>query len=456
MKEHGIKLEGNLFKITWPIFVELLLFMLLGSMDIFMLGKYSDNAVGAVGIVNQIINMLNLLFGMITAGTTIICSQYIGAKKKDEDIIKLVGTSLVINVLIGSMLSLIIFVFSGFILRCMNVAPEFMIYSTQFIKIVGGFIVVQAIAMTFTSVIRSFGFTKISMYTTLMMNVINIILNYILIFGNFGAPSLGVQGSAISTTISKIIGTIVLGYFLFKKILPGFSLKYLKKFPRQEVKNILLMGVPAAGENMSYSLAKLVATVILTHISIVAVTTNSYINNICVFIFVFSLSIAQGTSILVGRLIGQGKSQEAYTLCFSSLKKAFTVSTILGVIVAILGRKIFGIFTNNEEILALGASVLFINAFLEPGRTFNLVIINCLRACGDVRFPVYVGICSMWTVGVGLAYVFSITLDLGMPGMWIALALDEWLRGIIMYYRWKSKKWYGKALVTHKETVITV
>ena len=454
MNDHRIKLEENLFKITWPIFVESLLFMLLGSMDIFMLGKYSDNAVGAVGIVNQIINMLNLLFGIITAGTTIICSQYIGAKKKDEDIIKLVGTSLIINTFIGMILSLIIYIFSQFILKCMNVPLEFMVYSTQFIEIVGGFIVIQAIAMTFTSVIRSFGFTKICMYTTLIMNVINVILNYILIFGNFGAPSLGVQGSAISTTISKIIGTIILGYFLFKKILPKFSFQCLKKFPNQELKSMLLMGVPAAGENMSYSLAKLVATVILTHISISAVTTNSYINNICVFIFVFSVSIAQGTSILVGRLIGRGKSKEAYELCFSSLKKAFTVSTILGIIVAILGRNIFGIFTDNEEILTLGASVLFINAFLEPGRTFNLVIINCLRACGDVRFPVYVGICSMWTVGVGLAYVFSITLGLGMPGMWIALALDEWLRGIIMYYRWKSRRWIGKAVVSNEKSLV--
>lgn len=447
MTNSKIKLEENLFKITWPIFVESLLFMLLGSVDIFMLGKYSDDAVGAVGVVNQIINMLNLLFGIITSGTTIICSQYIGAKKKDEDIIRLVGTSLIVNIFIGIIISLILFLFSGFILRAMNVPKEFMLYSTQFIEIVGGFIVIQAIIMTFTSVIRSFGFTKICMYTTLIMNIINIMLNYILIFGNFGAPSLGVQGSAISTTISKIIGTIFLGYFLFKKILPKFSFKYLKEFPKQDLKKILLMGVPAAGENISYSLAKLVTTVILTYISIAAVTTNSYINNICVFIFVYSLSIAQGTSILVGRLIGRRKNEEAYKLCFSSLKKAFVVSTILGIIVALFGRNIFGIFTNNEDILSLGASVLFVNAFLEPGRTFNLVIINCLRASGDVRFPVYVGICSMWTVGVGLAYILSITLGLGMAGMWIALALDEWVRGIIMYSRWKSREWYGKAVV---------
>lgn len=456
MKDHEIKLEENLFKITWPIFVEVLLFMLLGSVDIFMLGKYSDDAVGAVGIVNQIINMLNLLFAIITAGTTIICSQYIGAKKKEEDIMKLVGTSLVINAVLGILLSLLILLFSDFILKCMNVAPEFMLYSTQFIEIVGGFIVIQAIILTFTSVLRSFGFTKICMYTTLVMNGFNIILNYILIFGNYGAPSLGVQGAAIATTVSKIIGTIFLGYYLFKKVLPNFSIKYLKSIAKQEFKNILHMGVPAAGENISYSLAKLVATVILTHISIAAVTTNSYINNICIFIFVFSVSIGQGSAILAGRLVGRGNLEEAYKLCFSSLKKAFAVSTILGIIVAILGRQIFEIFTSNEEILALGASVLFINAFLEPGRTFNIVIINCLRACGDVRFPVYVGICSMWTVGVGLAYIFSITLDLGMPGMWIALALDEWIRGIIMYFRWKSRKWYGKSVIEHEEKLATV
>ncbi|WP_297421959.1 MATE family efflux transporter [Clostridium sp.] len=453
MKKEGIKFENNLFKITWPIFAETLLLMLLGSMDIFMLGKYSDDAVGAVGIVNQIINMLNLLFVIITSGTTIICSQYIGAKKKDEDIMKLVGTSLVINTFFGGLISLLILLFSNFILKCMNVAPEFMLYSSQYIRIVGGFIIVQAITATFTSVLRSFGFTRICMYTTLVMNIFNIILNYILIFGKFGAPSLGVQGSATGTTISKILGTVFLGYYLFKKILPNFSVKYLKKIEKKEVKNILHMGVPSAGENISYSLAKLVATVILTHISIAAVTTNSYINNICIFIFVFSVSIGQGSAIIVGRLVGKGNPKEAYDLCFSSLKKAFITSTILGIIVAILARKIFGIFTNNEEIIALGASVLLVNAFLEPGRTFNLVIINCLRACGDVRFPVYVGICSMWAIGVGLAYILSITLNLGMPGMWIALSLDEWVRGIIMYFRWKSKKWHGKAIVSNEKSL---
>ncbi len=447
-----MKYENGLMKkllnITWPIFIEQLLFMLLGSMDIFMLGRFSDNAVGAVGIVNQIIGMLTLMFGIITLGTTILCAQYIGAKRSNCDMIRLVFTSIMVNLVLGVIISILLSVFSDSFLKFMNVAPELYDYSSSYIKIVGGFILIQALTMTFSAILRSFGCTKICMTTTFIMNLINVVFNYILIFGNFGFPKLGVTGAAISTTLSKIVGGIILGYILFTKVLPKFHFKYLKESLKPELKNIFLMGAPSAGEQISYSTAKIVTTIILTHISIAAVTTNSYINNICMFIYVFATSIGEGTAILVGRLVGDGNNDAAHDLCLSSFKKAFVISSIMACIVAFLGKNIFGIFTTNAEIIDIGTKVLFVNIFLEIGRTFNVVIINSLRAAGDVRFPVYIGICSMWTVGVLLAYFLSITLNLGMPGMWMALALDEWTRGIIMYKRWTRKKWYGKALVT--------
>lgn len=444
-------LSKKLFEISWPIFVEFILFMLLGSVDIFMLGKYSDDAVAGIGVVNQIINMVNILFGIITSGTSIVCAQYIGAKRSKEDVIKLVGTSLIVNLILGSVLSIVLVVFASKILHIMNLAPELIGFSSQFLKIVGGFIFVQAISLTFTAVLRSYGKTKICMFVTLFMNIINIIGNYIFIFGNFGAPKLGVLGSAVSTSGSKIIGAIILGIILFTNILKGFSLSFLKKFPKQELINIFKMGGPAAGEELSYNLTKLTCTIILTFIGTAALTTNSYINIICMFIYVFSTSIGQGTAILVGRLVGEEKQEEAYQLCFKSLKKAFTVSTIIGILVAVFARQILGVFTTNEDVLTLGASVLLVNAFLEPGRTFNVIIINSLRAAGDVKFPVYIGICSMWTIGVGLSYILSIKLGLGMPGMWAALALDEWTRGIIMNKRWRSRKWCGKGIASINE-----
>ena len=153
----------SLFKITWPIFVELVLFMLLGSIDIFMLGKYSDNAVAAVGIVNQLISMFNLIFGIITTGTMIICAQYIGAKKREEDIIKLTGVSLLVNLLLGIIVSIIMVVFNNLLLEMMNVSRELFTFSSEYVKIVGGFLFIQAILTTFTAIIRSHGFTKICM-----------------------------------------------------------------------------------------------------------------------------------------------------------------------------------------------------------------------------------------------------------------------------------------------------
>lgn len=440
-------LNKKLIKICWPIFIQFALYMLLGSIDTFMLGRYSDDAVGAVGVVNQIITMVLLIFEVITSGTTILCSQYIGAKKEKEDMFKVVGTSIKVNLILGVVVSLAMLFFATPILRMMNLKGEMLEFGRQYIVIVGGFVIFQAIDSTFTAIIISYGFTKVTMFATLIMNVVNIGLNYSLIYGNFGLPRLGVEGAAIGTTISKLVGGIILGIFLFRKIIIDFKLKYIYKSYKEEFKKILFIGVPSAGESVAYNIAKLVDTVILTHISIVAVNTNSYINNIIMYIYILAVSIGQGTAILVGRLAGSGEEDKAYKLCLSSFKKAFMASLVVSLIVAILSKNIFHIFTDNMEIIKLGSTILFLDIILETGRTFNVVIINCLRAAGDVRFPVYIGIISMWTIGVGLAFILAIPCKLGFPGMWLALALDEWVRGIIMHHRWRKGSWRGRTFV---------
>ena len=442
-----INIEKKLFKLTWPLFIESVLFMLLGTLDTFMLARYSDNAVGAVGYVNQVITMVTLIFQIITSGTMIICSQYIGAKVKRENIIRLAGTSMVVNLLVGIIFSSVLFIFSSSILSFMNVPNVQLLYAKQYMMIVGGGIVIQAIFLTFDAILRAYGHTKFCMTVAFIMNIINVILNYTLIFGNFGAPKLGVSGAAIATTTSKLICCIISGTYLFKKVLNDFSLKYFNKFPKEELKKILLIGTPSAGESISYQGAKLVGTAILTCVSTVALNTNVYINTVCSYIYIFAVSVGQGTAILVGRMAGAEDYETASKLCMRSLKKAFIVSTIMGIFVALMGKNILGFLSSDNKVIELGVTVLFVNILLEPGRTFNVVIINSLRAAGDVRFPVYVGIVSMWIIGVGLAYILCIPLGFGLPGMWFALALDEWVRGIIMYFRWKSNKWQGRTVV---------
>lgn len=440
-------LHKELFHLTWPIFIESVLFMLLGTADILMLGAYSDNAVGAVGIVNQIISMFNIMFGIITSGTTIICVQYIGAKKNKKDIQRLIGGSLVVNIIFGLLISLVIISFHKTILTAMNVEEVFWDYSKTYLLLVGGTLFVQVILNTFTAALRSYGLTRICMYVTLIMNLINICCNYLLINGHFGAPRLGVLGAAASTTLSKTIGCILLGTLVARKIFQGFSIRQMLPFPFKEIKSVLTLGTPAAGESIAYDASKLVITVILTYLGEIAVNTNAYMNSITMYIYVFAVAVGQGTAILVGRLVGEGRKDDAYRLCFWSFFRALIITISISILVLIFSIPILKLFTSNEEIIALGIKVLAVDIFLEFGRCTNVIIINCLRAAGDVRFPVYIGVMSMWGVSVFLSYIFGIVFHWGIIGVWFALGCDEVLRGIIMFIRWKGKIWYSKSLV---------
>ncbi|MBU5316829.1 MATE family efflux transporter [Clostridium bornimense] len=447
--ERTRNIKKKLLQLTWPIFIESLLLSLLGSMDVFMLGKYSDNAVAAVGVSNQIMWMISLMFGIITSGTAILTAQYIGLNKKNkirnnDNIIRLCGVSIGFNTMIGVFCSILVVVGSTPMLKMLNTSGEILGIGKEYLVIVGGFIFTQSIMQTFTAVLRPHGYTKICMYVTLTMNIINVVCNYIFIFGKFGAPKLGVVGAAIGTSTSRIIGMIILGIVLYVKILRGSSLECLKFSPKNDLKNILAIGIPAAGEQISYNLSQLVITSFINMISIEAMATKSYAMNLISFAYIFSTALGQGTSILVGQLVGEGNNDEALNIGIDSIKKSILVSVLISGVFAVLGTSLMSFFSNNATIIELGALVLIVDVFLEPGRSINLVGINSLRAAGDVKFPVYIGIISMWTFGVGLAYILGIQLGLGLIGMWIAFATDEWFRGILVYNRWKKKRWQGK------------
>ncbi|MGG7162522.1 MATE family efflux transporter [Clostridium ihumii] len=448
------KIKNKLIQITWPIFIESILISLLGGVDIFMLGRYSDNAVAAVGVANQLMFMVNLMFSLITAGTSILVAQYIGYNKENgknnDNIIRLSGVSIGFNFLIGIILSIIMIFLGTTLLKLLNTSDELLIYGKQYIEFVGGFIFIQAISMTFTAILRPHGLTKVCMFVTLLMNIINVFLNYVLIFGHFGFESLGVRGAAISTTLSKFIGLIILGIVLYRNVLERMRLDLFKPFPKEDLKNILKIGIPAAGEEISYNLSQLVVISFINLISINAMATKSYISNIASFAYLFSAALGQGASIVIGQLVGEEENDVAHKLCLACLKRAIIVTVSISFVFFVLGKNILHMFTSNSEIITLGAIVLAIDLILEPGRTVNIVGINSLRAAGDVKFPVYIGIFSMWTFGVGLSYLLGIKLGLGLVGMWIGFTVDEWFRAILVYNRWNKKKWIGKSFVHRK------
>lgn len=437
----------SLFALTWPIFIEILLHMLMGNADTLMLSQYSDNSVAAVGVSNQILSVIIVMFGFIATGTAVLVAQHFGAnelKKASEVSV----VSIIVNIIFGIVLSLGIVIFTNQILNVMDLPPELMDEAATYLRIVGGFAFIQAIIMTIGAIIRSYGFTRDTMYVTIGMNILNVIGNYFFIFGPFGFPVLGVEGVAIATTVSRFLGLLAITYLLFKRINHELPFKKVFRLPIYHLKNLLKIGIPSAGEHLSYNTSQMIITFFITMLGTEALTTKVYTQNIMMFIFLFSIAISQGTQIIVGHMIGARHFDSAYQRCLKSLYLAIGISTIMAIIISFFSNPFFGIFTDNQDIIKLGGTLILLTIILEPGRAFNLVIISSLRAAGDVRLPVYMGILSMWGISVPLAYFLGIHFGLGLVGIWVAFIVDEWFRGLVMLWRWRSRAWEKKSFVT--------
>lgn len=186
-------LKKRLAKLAAPIFIETLLIMMLGAVDTVMLSRHSDNSVAAVGVVNQIIMLTFLVFEVINLGTSVLCSQYLGARLQKK-VVQVVGVSILVNLVIGVTVSLFLFLCAGPILRLMGLTPELMGDGMDYMRIVGAFAFFQALSLTLSASLRSANKAVYPMMVTVVVNIINIIGNYSLIFGRFGFPELGVEG----------------------------------------------------------------------------------------------------------------------------------------------------------------------------------------------------------------------------------------------------------------------
>ena len=443
-RKNGIK-EG-LRKLVVPIFIETLLIMMLGAVDTVMLSQYSDEAVAAVGVVNQLVMFAFLIFEIINMGTSVLCSQYLGAKLPHK-MVQVVGVSLLLNILIGFGVSAVLYSGAPWLLHMMGLRAELMTYGVNYMEIVGAFAFFQALSLTISASLKSADKAIYPMLVVVVVNVLNIIGNYTLIFGKFGMPALGVEGAAISTAFARGVSMVVLFVILFCKHISSFPLKYFRPFPWMELKNLLKIGVPSAGENMSYSLSQVVLTYFINLLGNEALAARMYVVNVVMFVYLFTIAMAQGGAISIGHLVGKKRIRGAYLLGKYVMRLSVLVSVTLSCVWALMGKTMFGWLTDNPEIIRMGVMVLYVDIILEIGKAINIYATNALRATGDVNYPFYVGVVMQWGVAVGCGYLFGIHWEWGLVGMWFAFLLDENIRGIIFVRRWNSMKWARKGFV---------
>jgi putative MATE family efflux protein len=436
----------SLFAITWPIFVESALQMFLRISDTFMLSKVSDNAVAAVGVANQIIMMCVLLFSFVSIGTTVVVSQYLGAGRHGE-IRRLTGSSLAINLGFGILISILAAAFCGPMLQLLGLKGSLLTLGSGYLTIAGGALVVQALLTAVTAVIQAHGLTRQTMVVTIGINILNIFGNYLFIYGAMGFPKLGATGVAISTAFSQCVGLLI-NFGLLRRIV-GIRLQWIDftRWKKEHVRHVLKVGLPSSGATVSYLAGQFVNTAMITTLGAQMLATRVYTQNIMFIVMVLAMSLGRGVQIIVGHLIGAGDRQQAYRQVFVNLARSLVITLIGVTLLALVRVPLLKLFTGDPTIISLGATLLLLGFLLEPGRNFNIILEKSLQAAGDARFPMVASILVTWLFSLPLTYFLGIRLGYGLLGIWSAFIVDEWLRGLILFVRWKTRAWENKSLV---------
>ena len=442
----------TLFSITWPLFIEISLHMSIGIIATLILSHYSDDAVAGVGVANQVLNIAILIFNITAIGATILIGQNIGANQLDKAR-RLARSAFGFNFWIGMITAVVVVLFCDIFLAFYGLSGDVFAFASTFVKITGFSLSLEAVSLALSAVLRSYGYTKDAMVVTLFMNVISIIGNVISVTGIFGLPVTGVMGVAWSIVIARGFVVIAFIYLVNKRLALKISINDAIKMKKDDIRELLSIGVPSAGENLSYQFSQIVITSFVAILGSAALSARVYILNISMLCFLFTMAIAQGTQLLVARYIGAKQYTKAHKRGIKTLKISMLISLLSSLVIAIIGEPVLTLFTDDPNIIAIALPVLWAIVFIEPGRAMNIVLMNSLKSAGDVRFPVIIGMICMWGIAVVLSYILGISFNLGLLGVWLAQGLDEWVRGFFALKRWNSQPWTRKKALVNLDSM---
>lgn len=429
----------SIIALTWPIFIETLLRTAISTSDVFMLSGYSDHAVSAVGVISQISFFLIVISSMVSSGTGILISQYNGSSRH-QDVIHVGIASVFLSILVGIFLSLFAAVGAEYFIPLYNLEPQVEQYAKEYLLISGSFTFAITIGIIFSTILRSHGYSKSPMVINIIAGVINIVGNYCALYQPFGLPVYGVIGVAISTVFSQCVGTLLFWFAVRHKGIE-LPLAQYRQVPKTIYKKILTIGAMNSGEVLSYNMAQIAIVFFIVQMGTASLTAFTYAQNIARVSFAFALSVGQASQIQTGYFIGKGWIDDIAIRVQKYFVVSFVTSLVITVAIYLFRFEIIDWFTQDPDIIILVASLIAASILLEAGRVFNLIFISALKATGDIQFPVKMGIVSMWGIGVVMSYLLGIHWSYGVLGAWLAIAMDEWFRGLIMAHRWRAKKW---------------
>lgn len=448
----------HMFILTIPIFIELLLQLVVGYSDQFMMKKMNDatigdNAVNGITNASVVINMVITSFQVLSAASIILITQFKGSLDK-EKLEKVYSVSFYFNLITGTIFSLIILFFSRYYLKWIQTPDASYNDALLYSMIAGGTIVFQLLSTTLSCFLKANNNMKTSMFINIIVNLLNIIGNYLLI--NAFKSSYPIIGVALSSCLSRIIGFVLMLIMYIKRI--GVKLSF-KSFISDKLmlKKIIQVGGPSGGESVSYQSSQIIIQIVINQI--VNVSMNVGIGNIKTYAAIFAMvtymftsAISQSMQVIIGELLGAREIEDAKKCIVKTLIMSIIASELIATLFYLFSDNLFNLFgVYDKELLKIGKNVMLVEILLELGRAVNIVMVRALQTSGDVMFPTISAIIFCWTVAVGGSFLFGWPkesgISMGLVGVWLAMALDECARGIIFIIRFIQGKWAKVNLV---------
>jgi len=443
----------TIWMLSWPVILDQTFQTLIQYIDTAMVGSLGPIATAAVAVNTSTIWLINGVMYSFGAAYSVIIARYIGAQEP-ENIKKSVKQAFLAIISLSVIITLLMSVVSRHLAVWLGVEQKVVSDAIDYMKVIA---ISYPFFITFVflaNMIRSSGDTKTPLISNIVTNFFNIIGNFLLIFPTrsvtflsweftlYGAD-LGVKGAAIATLCSHIISATILLVIVLTKDSPiKVSLKHFSwRFDSMISRQVVKVGLPMALERITLSSGQIVLTSLVTTLGTVSLAAHhlAITAESITFMPVSGFSLASAT--LVAQSLGAKKREMAKDFARRTLTGGVILMSVTGTFMYIAATQLMGFFTNDVEVITLGARVLRIEAFAQPFFAMSIVIGGILRGAGDTKWPFIYSIIGMWFVRLLPAFViitfFNGTLVVG----WTCMVADLVVRGSLNFHRYKSGKW---------------
>ncbi len=435
----------NLIKLAIPLFFEYIFNFLLSTVSAIVLSGHSQEAFNAALSSGKVITLFIVFLSGISTGGSILVSNLIGAERLDK--VKKACLSLIILLTgIGAVFSIVLYAAAPSIAAWLNLTGTAYDLAVIYMRI-------RALELTFKgaysiliALMRCYGYTKISVTVGLITNVLNLLCSVYAVYYATVPFLSGVSGVALGGAFSQIVGCVI-AILMFRayKIKIAFPEKFKEFF--EFVRRALYLGIPTCIANGSYNIAQIITTSFASGLHEDVLTAKGVVDSVVCYSYVIGMSVAMANSILVGRLCGAGKLDHARRLNKTLVKFTVPANVLVAVLILLCRVPLLSLFTDKQSIIAMTFGILLVDIIAEAARGVSHIHEASLRAANDVTLTMIVTIVSGWVFSVGLGYVLASTCNLGLMGFWIALVVDEIVRAVYTYFRWRSNRWATKIKV---------